>query len=114
MNATNHFELLKLKSDEQKKKTKPEPSTNSSGGLRLAEQITSVKTGAFRPKTGIPAVRERWKELQSQEVRNPNLVPANTVNKMEGTYKSGDGDTPVYYRPGSLDFLKCKSLGMPC
>lgn len=46
--------------------------------------------------------------------RNPNLVPANTINKLKGVYKTGDGDTPVFYRPGSLDFLKCKSLGLKC
>lgn len=46
--------------------------------------------------------------------RNPNLVPANSINKMKGTYQYGDGDTPVFYRPGSLDFLKCKSLGLKC
>lgn len=114
MNNKNHFEQLRASVAQQKSATKPKPSTSSSAGLRLAESLTNTNSGAFRPKTGIPAVRERWKELQSQEVRNPNLAPANTVNKMAGTYKSGDGDTPVYYRPGSLDFMQCPSKGLRC
>ena len=37
-----------------------------------------------------------------------------TNASMRETYKSGMGDTPVFYRPGSLDFLKCKSVGVRC
>ena len=79
-------------------------------GLRLAESLTSTNNGAFRPKSGNKAVEARWSELRAMEVRNPNLVPANTVNKMEGTYRYGMGDTPVYQRPGS-DHSHIKSRG---
>ncbi len=96
MNATNHYELLKLKSAEQKKKTKPEPSTNSSGGLRLAEQITNVKQGAFYPK-----------DIQTSKATAKVVF----VVGEKDHYKYGMGDTPVYQRPGS-DHSHIKSRGM--
>lgn len=71
---------------------------------------TAIKQNQFRPKSGNKAVEARWSELRAMEVRNPNLVPANTVNKMAGTYSYGMGDTPVYQRPGS-DHSHIKSRG---
>lgn len=35
-----------------------------------------------------------------------------TNASMRETYKTGMGDTPVFYRPGSLDFKSVPSLGL--
>lgn len=110
MNATSHFELLKLKSAEQKKKTALELSTNSSDGSQSVS--TSMKLHRGSKVRAKEADKKRHEETKL--LRPTNLVPANTVNKMAGEYRTGMGDTPVYYRPGSLDFLACPSRGMPC
>lgn len=111
MNATSHFELLKLKSAEQKKKTEQKPSTNSSAGLRLAEQITSVKQNQFLPKTGKPRMQAIWSKERAEEKarpKDPSIALANTISKMEGVYK---GEPSIYVRPGSLSYKEIPSRG---
>ena len=46
--------------------------------------------------------------------RTKFTAPANRVTNatVRETYRTGDGDTPVSYRPGALDFKKHPSKGL--
>lgn len=87
------------------------------GHLNKCKECTKADANKHHQKN-LEKVRAKMMDKKRHEetklMRPTNLVPANTVNKMTGVYRTGMGDTPVYYRPGSLDFLKCKSRGMPC
>jgi hypothetical protein len=46
--------------------------------------------------------------------RDPAIVASPTFSRLmeKDKYRTGDGDTAVVIRPGSLDFKKCLSVGI--
>lgn len=64
--------------------------------------MLSVKTRKHNPP-----------ELYAARVKQANEAqPAQSDLFSRPIYKTGDGDIQVATRPGSLEFLKCKSLGL--
>ena len=66
---------------------------------------------SMQQKIDLPPKRVRdfiGKYKPRQRSEHEDLPPQIDVMKRQ-TYKTGDGDTPAFYRPGSQDFLKHKS-----
>jgi DNA-binding MarR family transcriptional regulator len=88
-------------------------------GQRMIYMMTSEGRDALTKYLEINAAPELVSAnyavtFQTKDVPKPKPAPSNSINKLSGTYYTGMGDTPVYYRPGSLDFLKCPSRGHRC
>ena len=100
----------------QENETKQKPRTNSAPNSQRVNLVLNKRPNALTMKLSNRA---------SKVVRGNGYVPvpkpdgavkqATFINAtVRETYRTGDGDTPAFYRPGSLDFLKCKSVGHRC
>lgn len=99
MNAKNHFEHLKAKSKEQKKKTAQQPSISSSGGLRLAQQTTTEKL--------LPIKQNQFQPT----VATPRMLFDPIKSNYDNTYQPKRDEKQTYQRP---DLSHIKSRGTRC